>query len=559
MGAYWALLSELQRYERTGSADASDAVEHAPAEESTPSQSGISSSDPMRPTKRARSPTDPAEGLNFTSESSATLRSVLSTRPRGLGRHLSRLPDDIVLNILEGLDGFDLVRFAQCSKAAYVYAHHADLWRALVLVEFGSGMRFDTQSGNWRQTWVQSRKPKGWDECPVHRPLRVRGVFSDLLFKPWVCSHLEVPSQWLEASSIPRVDVSSLTVEEFEERFERPNVPVILTGWSTKWKAMESWTPHALTERFGSRKIHAGGFEFSMKEYLEYAAAVQDDQPLYMFDRDFFTHCPEAEDDYCPPPFFEDERDCFACLGADRPARRWLIVGPHRSGSSFHKDPNATCAWNAVITGKKRWIMYPPDQTPPGVHASRDGSEVMSPMALLEWVLDFYGIAMAQRKAKRAKPTEAVYPLEGTCHPGEIMFVPRGWWHTAINIGTTVALTQNYAPHCGAWAVWRFLKDKPDQVSGVPSANRSSLAAKFASALEQHAPGVWAKVLADEERFQDAHKARAKMVVSRKWASTKQSVEASSSSSGGNSATSFRFGFSNSVCDTPFGAGAAVQ
>ena len=41
-------------------------------------------------------------------------------------------------------------------------------------------------------------------------------------------------------------------------------------------------------------------------------------------------------------------------------------MGPSRSGSTFHKDPNSTSAWNAVIRGSKKWIMYPPGITPPG-------------------------------------------------------------------------------------------------------------------------------------------------------------------------------------------------
>lgn len=65
------------------------------------------------------------------------------------------------------------------------------------------------------------------------------------------------------------------------------------------------------------------------------------------------------------PPQFSD--DLFAAMGPEnRPDHRWLIFGPARSGSSFHQDPNATSAWNAVIYGAKKWILYPPHITPPG-------------------------------------------------------------------------------------------------------------------------------------------------------------------------------------------------
>ena len=65
------------------------------------------------------------------------------------------------------------------------------------------------------------------------------------------------------------------------------------------------------------------------------------------------------------PKYFDE--DLFSVLGdAGRPDHRWLIMGPPRSGSTFHKDPNATSAWNAVVTGSKKWILYPPNVLPPG-------------------------------------------------------------------------------------------------------------------------------------------------------------------------------------------------
>lgn len=57
---------------------------------------------------------------------------------------------------------------------------------------------------------------------------------------------------------LPRVDASSLTAEEFAERYERPRQPVVLTGLCDAWPAAREWTLDRLLQRLGHCKFKVG-------------------------------------------------------------------------------------------------------------------------------------------------------------------------------------------------------------------------------------------------------------------------------------------------------------
>ena len=76
-----------------------------------------------------------------------------------------------------------------------------------------------------------------------------------------------------------------------------------------------------------------------------------------------------------------------------------------------------------------QWIMLPPNVRPPGVICDDDECDVTVPLSVVEWFIHFY------------KATAALNPIECVVRPGEVVFVPRGWWHTVINVEPfTVAL-----------------------------------------------------------------------------------------------------------------------
>lgn len=105
-----------------------------------------------------------------------------------------------------------------------------------------------------------------------------------------------------------------------------------------------------------------------------------------------------------------------------------------------------------------------------------DESEVTSPVSLMEWFSNFYA-------STQFPDDPADRPLEGICREGEIMFVPRGWWHAVVNLEDCIAITQNYVGSQNLKETMEFLYMKRDQVSGVADDRREGLYEEFKEAF----------------------------------------------------------------------------
>ena len=307
--------------------------------------------------------------------------------------------------------------------------------------------------GTWKGTYL--RKPST-SLCKTPCP----HVFSDVLHRPFFCTHTNLHRY---ARGIPRQNLiprlSNLTNEEFSAKWT--NQPFILTEPVKSWPAFKDWDLEYLLEHHGDTLFRAEAVDWPFKTYVSYMRNSTDESPLYLFDRSFSSKMnlpptDSSEAVYNPPSCFGP--DLFDVLGDQRPDRRWLIIGPARSGSTFHKDPNATSAWNAPLTGSKYWLMFPSGANippPPGVILSDDQSEITSPLSIAEYLLSFHEVARISPGCK-----------EGICHAGEILHVPSGWFHLVLNLEESIALTGNFVPEGRLGQVLRFLRDTPDHVSG---------------------------------------------------------------------------------------------
>ncbi|TDH72188.1 hypothetical protein CCR75_003396 [Bremia lactucae] len=410
-----------------------------------------------------------------------TANGLVECRTSGLG-HLALLQDSLLLSLLNYCSALDLATLAACSRSAYVYGTHDELWRVLVLQEMDGS--FIAES-TWKLSYLKTKYSNTVSYLPS---IHVNGVYSDLLFQSFYCSVAPIEKSWLVVENIERRSAKTMTMADFKANFEGPNKPVIITDAIENWPAMKNWTDEYFIRVCKGKTFYAGGFQFSMDKYLSYCRALRDDQPLFIFDKDFAAKVPQLANDYSVPIYFQE--DYFALLGEnERPDHRWLIIGPKKAGSSFHIDPNATNAWNSVIRGAKKWIMFPPGQVPPGIHPSDDGSEVSSPVSLMEWFVTFY-------KDVENLPSHRK-PLEGICREGETVFVPHGWWHTVLNIDESIAITQNFVSSGNVRSVFEFITEQPELVSGCPREQRCKLGEMFRDAMAKSAPDMYAKVIND--------------------------------------------------------------
>lgn len=176
-----------------------------------------------------------------------------------------------------------------------------------------------------------------------------------------------------------------------------------------------------------------------------------------------------------------------------------------------------TSAWNGLIRGRKRWVLFPPDADEAlvkGLDFSSSRMEAQDTTTWFEQVLP--RILAREREAVHAenqekKANKQAYQqcCDPTCayaysnasesdstsqqnqlktdlntgatastrpsacshslprhrtgiiefiqYPGEIVFIPGGWWHAVINLDDTVAITENFITETnfdrgGAWA-----------------------------------------------------------------------------------------------------------
>jgi histone arginine demethylase JMJD6 len=272
-----------------------------------------------------------------------------------------------------------------------------------------------------------------------------------------ICERLlELNSEASGFTPVKIVNAKDLGPAEFFSKYAAKSKPVIIRGAIDSWPAVndQRWEIPQLHRRFKHNVFKVGEddegrkLRVKMKTFLDYMENQVDDSPLYLFECGMDGHTRSLRKDYRIPEYFPN--DFLNLVGKqNKPPHRWFCIGPKRSGTTVHRDPIGTAAWNAVTHGIKRWVLFEPHEDRSLVKGRKYKQKGEDDEAIhyFDYILP---------RVREANPHLKVY--ECVQMPGDVIFVPGQWWHGVLNLSDTVAVTHNY---CG----WDNIDDVYKRVS----------------------------------------------------------------------------------------------
>lgn len=117
--------------------------------------------------------------------------------------------------------------------------------------------------------------------------------------------------------------------------------------------------------------------------------------------------------------------------------------------TSFHVDVFKSCSWSANIVGRKRWLFLKP------------GCEKLyydSYGNLPHDIETFINNNTDDNNNNNSNENDDNDILEIIQEPGEIVFVPSGYYHQVTNIEDTISINHNFINSCNIWNIWVELK-----------------------------------------------------------------------------------------------------
>ena len=272
-------------------------------------------------------------------------------------------------------------------------------------------------------------------------------------------------------NQVTRIDGLSLTAQTFAKKYQKDGIPVIITGLLN---SMENWDFDFLCQKLGNQKFPFrvnGSQRFQQEKsfWNDIGSGVESCTLSFSEYADLLSSKEAQKNDIylgrcalknTPLGHIPELTQAHTKLGLKMPATSpnlWVAHGSHVA--PLHYDPmDGTLI---QLYGEKRILLFPPSQI-----------YNLYPISLFNYlrhglkVRASYSVVYPENpdfvkfpKFKKALP----HRYEAILKPGEILFIPAGWWHEVTCLGDGVVCSINrfwnvfpLKRGLNSWSKWRI-------------------------------------------------------------------------------------------------------
>lgn len=112
-----------------------------------------------------------------------------------------------------------------------------------------------------------------------------------------------------------------------------------------------------------------------------------------------------------------------------------IFMSPAGAITRLHYDCHDAHAWLGQAHGRKLFVCYPPSDTP---YLGRLDGEPETAQAAVD------PLEEEMATLRRTPEYSSARPHAFVLHPGEVVLVPRGWWHYAVSLDQSVTVMKNF-------------------------------------------------------------------------------------------------------------------
>ncbi|MEH2405968.1 cupin-like domain-containing protein [Nostoc sp.] len=229
---------------------------------------------------------------------------------------------------------------------------------------------------------------------------------------------------WMPIDSVERR--SNLSYDEFVKEYAFVGKPVIITDAMKDWTAMTKWTFDFFRSKYGAITVNVkedsteNQGATTIADYINYMTTGNSDRRFYLANW-VISDYSELLKDYKEPIYFPNwlqrlPKKLLRKYDFDHPD---VFIGHQDTSIGLHKDHLYGSAWLGMIRGRKQIIFFTPDQE----EFLYDGKvDVFNP------------------DIKKYPLYAKTNPVEVILEPGEIIYIPSGWWHHVKNLENSIAI-----------------------------------------------------------------------------------------------------------------------